>query len=135
MLSEFSTLLVDRAAISLHPIYLLIGGCSYINMLHDWAMTAKNEGRKCGELQKRRMSVSYRSSTSDQETGDLPSSVGKEPPHWGEKEYWMRERFPAIKKAFQDFGEDRHSKRTLEDVGFSFEEWKKERIAEGRRLL
>ena len=50
------------------------------------------------------------------------AAVGKIPPYWGEKEYWTRERFPAIKKAFQDFGEDRHSKRTLQDVGFSYED-------------
>ena len=104
-------------------------------MLHDWAMTAESEGHKCGELNKRRMSTSHHATTNDQVRDEMQISVGKEPPHWGEKAYWMRERFPAIKKAFQDFGEDRHSKRTLEDVGFSFEEWKRERIDEGRRML
>ena len=104
-------------------------------MLHDWAMTAEGEGRKCGELHKRRMSTSHTSNTNDQAMNSMQGSVGKEPPHWGEKEYWMRERFPAIKKAFQDCGEDRHGKRTLEDVGFSFEEWKRERIDEGKRML
>jgi hypothetical protein len=39
------------------------------------------------------------------------------------------------RKAFQALGEERHSKRTIEDIGFSFEEWKNERIEEGRTLL
>jgi hypothetical protein len=61
--------------------------------------------------------------------------IGKEPPFWAEKEYWTRERFPAIKKAFQGYGEERHSKCMLEDVGFDFEHWKSERLEEGKRLL
>ncbi len=60
---------------------------------------------------------------------------GKVPPFWGEKEYWTRERFPAIKAAFQAFGEERHEKRTLEDVGFDFEEWKRGHARESKRLL
>lgn len=77
----------------------------HINMLHDWALSADGEG------------------------------VGKEPPYWGEKEYWTRERFPAIKKAFQAFGEDRRAVRSLTEVGFDFEEWKREKEGEGRQLL
>ena len=49
---------------------------------------------------------------------------GKIPPHWGEKERWMRERFPAIKKAFADRGADRHQVRSVEELGFNFEVWK-----------
>lgn len=104
-------------------------------MLHDWAMTAEGEGRRCGELHKRRMSTSSGSGGLDLKPTKSNEAVGETPPYWGEKEYWMRERFPSIKKAFQDLGDERHSKRTLEDVGFDFEEWKKERIAEDRRLL
>ncbi|KAK3654178.1 monooxygenase [Elasticomyces elasticus] len=69
----------------------------YINMLHDWSMSADGEG----------------------------SERGKTPPYWGEKEYWMRERFPAIKKAFQDLGEDRHVARSLRDVGFDYDSSKR----------
>lgn len=78
----------------------------YINMLHDWAVSADGEGK----------------------------SVGKTPPYWNEKQYWTRERFPAIKKAFQECGEERHSKRTLEDVGYSFDEWKAEKAKEQKLL-
>lgn len=63
------------------------------------------------------------------------NSVGKEPPYWGEKEYWTRERFPAIKRAFQNFGERRHTKRTLEDVGFDFEAWKREQNEDAKSFV
>jgi len=98
---------------------------NYINMCHDWAVSADGEGSKTSKPNGQTNGGSKAEQT----------SVGKTPPYWGEKEYWMRERFPAIKKAFQDFGEERHSKRTLEDVGFSFEAWKQEKAEEGKRLL
>ena len=101
--------------------------------MHDWAMSVEQEAGVCNELNKRRMSSSATDRARDL-TGSRRCS-GKEPPYWGEEEYWTRERFPAIKKAFQSFGDGRHSKRTLEDVGFSFEAWKKERIGEAKQLL
>ena len=101
----------------------------YINMLHDWATSADKGASVHHELHKRRLS----SSASDNVRSGV--RVGKQPPYWGEKEYWTRERFSKIKKAFQAFGEERHFKRSMEDVGFSFEEWKKERIEEARTLL
>lgn len=45
---------------------------------------------------------------------------GKEPPFWGERERWMRERFPDIKKASQMLGERRRDVTTLEELGFYF---------------
>ena len=119
----------------------------YVNMLHDWAMSSRGEScasiKSLHELHRRRMSRESRDSATPEKISashacklnEEQRTTGKEPPYWGEKEYWMRERFPAIKKAFNDFGEDRHGKRTLEDVGFCFEEWKGERVEEGRRLL
>ncbi|KAK3710321.1 monooxygenase [Vermiconidia calcicola] len=104
----------------------------YIDMLHDWAMTADRPPDACAELRKRRMSSS---NVDVEQQKQRRASVGKEPPYWGEKEYWARERFPTIKKAFQTFGDERRSKRKLEDVGFSFEEWKREKIEEGRTML
>ncbi|GAB7364772.1 hypothetical protein MBLNU230_g5570t1 [Neophaeotheca triangularis] len=76
----------------------------YINMMYEWARSADGEGS---------------------------GGVGKVPPCWGEEAFWARERFPAIKKAFQGFGEDRHRKRRLEDVGFDFAAWKRGREVEG----
>lgn len=110
----------------------------YINMLHDWAMSTTHDGDGDSthtELRKRRMSSSSSERQRKPDSNGSTASIGKEPPYWGEEEYWTRERFPAIKKAFQGFGEERHGKRTLDDVGFSFEEWQQERAEEGRRLL
>ncbi|KAK5114072.1 hypothetical protein LTR85_010378 [Meristemomyces frigidus] len=96
----------------------------YINMLHDWSLSANH---KQGHAHHGNGAVNG-------EDQAVAGRIGKEPPYWGEKEYWTRERFPAIKKAFQQFGEERHSKRTLEDVGFSFEEWKKEKQGQSKGL-
>ena len=123
----------------------------YINMLHDWAVSADQGPGAHHELRGRRLS----SSTSDSKRHDSTKARSKEPPYWQEKEYWTRERFPAIKKvrfdlpfavctdmadrpfpqAFQSYGENRRFKRTLEDVGFDFAKWKQERIEEARTLL
>jgi cation diffusion facilitator CzcD-associated flavoprotein CzcO len=76
---------------------------NYINAMSQWALSAplkeglENEGK------------------------------GKVPPVWGEWEFWCRENFPAVRKAFVGFGEERKSKRTLEDVGFDFGKWKREK--------
>ncbi|KAK0947568.1 monooxygenase [Friedmanniomyces endolithicus] len=82
----------------------------YIDELHDWVVSADGEGEVV--------------TPSDEPSRGVVVRRGKTPPYWGEKEYWMRERFPAIKKAFQDMGEERHRKRTLQDVGFDYEKWK-----------
>ncbi|KAK1074927.1 monooxygenase [Friedmanniomyces endolithicus] len=82
----------------------------YIDELHDWAVSADGLGQDVARP--------------DEAGSGAVVRRGKTPPYWGEKEYWMRERFPVIKKAFQDMGEERHRKRTLQDVGFDYEEWK-----------
>lgn len=48
------------------------------------------------------------------------------PLKWTEKETWLRERFPAIKKAFADKGEERHTVRTVEELGFNYDGWLRE---------
>ncbi|KAF1996914.1 flavin-containing monooxygenase [Amniculicola lignicola CBS 123094] len=69
----------------------------YINELADWAETAEprdgldNQGK------------------------------GKVPPRWGKWEFWCRENFPAIRRAFVGKGEERHSIRTLEELGFVYD--------------
>lgn len=106
----------------------------HINMLHDWALSADGEGRDSHAANGyvRQRSVASVGDATDHSEGE---AVGKEPPYWGEKEYWTRERFPAIKKAFQALGEDRHEVRSLTEVGFDFEEWKREKENEGKELL
>lgn len=53
-------------------------------------------------------------------------SRGRVPLKWTEKETWLRERFPAIKKAFADKGEKRHAVKTVEELGFDYEAWIRE---------
>ncbi|KAK4553282.1 monooxygenase [Recurvomyces mirabilis] len=84
----------------------------YIDMLHDWASSADVEGRT-------QQSAIYGTDDTSEET-----AAGKTPPYWSEQEYWTRERFPAMKKAFQDLGESRHDVRSLEELGFDYERWR-----------
>ncbi|KAK7530132.1 hypothetical protein IWX49DRAFT_359940 [Phyllosticta citricarpa] len=60
---------------------------------------------------------------------------GKTPPKWGEWHYWCRERFPDIKKAFAQRGKAREQVRTMEELGFSFDRWKEEKVVEAQSLL
>lgn len=70
----------------------------YINMLAKWAGEASTrEGLENG-------------------------GTGKTGLVWGEREFWCREAFPRIRAAFSALGEKRFGVRTLEEVGFRFEE-------------
>ncbi|RYF35856.1 MAG: hypothetical protein EOO38_28540, partial [Cytophagaceae bacterium] len=84
---------------------------NYINAMSQWASSAskreglENEGR------------------------------GKLPPVWGEWEFWCRENFPAIRRAFGALGDKRHKVKTLEEVGSSYDKWKKDKAkAEGKMI-
>ncbi|KAH7079806.1 hypothetical protein FB567DRAFT_449580 [Paraphoma chrysanthemicola] len=79
---------------------------NYINEMSYWALSATN--RK----------------------GLENDGSGKLPPIWGEWEFWCRENFPAIRRAFGALGEKRHKVTTLEEVGFVYNEWKKEQAKE-----
>lgn len=60
---------------------------------------------------------------------------GKIPPIWGEWEFWCRENFPAIRRAFGALGEKRHEIRSVEEVGFNYEDFKKEKErSEGKMI-
>jgi cation diffusion facilitator CzcD-associated flavoprotein CzcO len=60
---------------------------------------------------------------------------GKTPPIWGEWAFWCRENFPAIRRAFGELGEKRHQVKSIDEVGFSFEEFKKEKErSEGKMI-
>jgi hypothetical protein len=72
----------------------------YINSLHSWAMRASPR--------------------------DADALSGREPPFWGEEEKWMREQTPLIKKAARELGaRERGEIKTLEELGFNFEAWKR----------
>ena len=73
----------------------------YINMLYDWALSAEPRN------------------------GLENNGQGKLGKRWGKWQYWARERFPAIRRAFVEKGEDRKNITTLEEVGFHFDEWKR----------
>ncbi|KAJ6032239.1 hypothetical protein N7540_002971 [Penicillium herquei] len=47
---------------------------------------------------------------------------GKEPPFWGTKARWTREKIPLIKKASQALGSRRREITSLEELGFKYEE-------------
>ena len=50
--------------------------------------------------------------------------IGKRAYKWTKKEYWLRERFAAIREAFTKKGNARHQVQTLEQLGFDFEAWR-----------
>ncbi|KAH7413701.1 hypothetical protein DE146DRAFT_673487 [Phaeosphaeria sp. MPI-PUGE-AT-0046c] len=84
---------------------------NYINTMSQWALSAPSKE-------------------------DLENDgKGKIPPIWGEWEFWCRENFPAIRRAFGEFGDKRHEIRSVEEVGFSYEEFKKEKVrSEGKMI-
>ncbi|KAG9255911.1 uncharacterized protein F5Z01DRAFT_524154 [Emericellopsis atlantica] len=83
----------------------------YINRLHDRSVTA---GRVDG--------------------GDNDGQ-GKLPPYWGGEKRWTRERFPAIKLASRALGKERHKVRSLSELGFDYEEWKKRTAGVAEELI
>jgi cation diffusion facilitator CzcD-associated flavoprotein CzcO len=73
-----------------------------LNMLYDWAAFAPTcEGLENG-------------------------GVGLMGTRWDERLRWMRSQFPAIKRAYAERGEDRFSVKTVEELGFDFERWRRE---------
>jgi cation diffusion facilitator CzcD-associated flavoprotein CzcO len=71
---------------------------NYINQMSQWALSAtERDGLENG-------------------------GKGKMPPIWGEWEFWCREHFPKIRQAFGARGEERRGVRSLEELGFVFEE-------------
>lgn len=73
---------------------------NYINDLHDWAEEADGEPR------------------------------GKLAPYWGGRHQWMRYNVGRFKKAFMNRGEDRHNVKTLEQLGFKYEETRSMSLAD-----
>lgn len=56
---------------------------------------------------------------------DWANSVGfsssLKPHRWTDQEFWLRGRFPDIKKAYAQRGEDRYNVKTPEELGFDYE--------------
>lgn len=84
---------------------------NYTNELSNWALTA--------ELR----------------NGLDNDGKGKLPPFWGEWEFWCRENFPKIRRAFSALGEKRFETTTLEEVGFRFEEHLQDKSRQEGKLV
>ncbi|RDW93107.1 putative flavin dependent monooxygenase [Aspergillus mulundensis] len=89
----------DSTAFHLMPYPL---DANYMNMLHDWASTAEPRA------------------------GLTNDGNGKQCNRWSEKERWMREMVPEMRKAFFTKGEERRSIKTLEQLGYDFKRWRNE---------
>lgn len=74
----------------------------YLNLLYDWAASANPR------------------------TGLDNNGQGKLGTYWGNRERWMRANFPDIRRAFVQKGDQRGQIRTLAELGFVFEEQKRE---------
>lgn len=57
---------------------------------------------------------------------DWASKVGfadqRVPKRWSDRDFWLRSRLPAIKKAYTHMGDDKYSIKTPEELDFSYEE-------------
>jgi hypothetical protein len=70
----------------------------YMNSLYEWAVEA------------------------DKREGLENDGVGKEAARWGPLQYWQRQKFPEVRKAFSALTlEQRQEVKTLEELGFDFE--------------
>lgn len=86
------------------------------------------DGQNINELSKWALSAPRREGLDNEGQGMVP-------PTWGEWEFWCRENFPAIRQAFGKLGEKRFETRSLEEVGFSFEEHKEKKAREEMKLI
>lgn len=74
----------------------------YLNFLYDWAVSAEPRA------------------------GLANHGKGKHGTYWGERERWMRAHFPDIRRAFVQKGDQRGKIKTLAELGFNFEDWKRQ---------
>lgn len=95
----------------------------YINRLLDWAAEADAAAATHASdvFHTHGSHVDIPTSAQAGCMGDL-KTTGKMRPKWGKREFWIRERFTNIRKAFLARGEERHGVRTLEELGFRFDE-------------
>ncbi|KAB8219664.1 hypothetical protein BDV33DRAFT_173385 [Aspergillus novoparasiticus] len=74
----------------------------YLNLLYKWAGSA--EPRQ----------------------GLPDNGNGKQGNYWGERERWMRQLFPEIRRTFIGKGDERHKFKSIEQLGYDFEKFRKE---------
>jgi hypothetical protein len=74
-----------------------------MNFLHDWADMAETR------------------------QGLANNGLGKQCNYWGMKQRWMRQKFPDIRRAFVEKGEERRNIISVAELGFNYDENWKER--------
>lgn len=95
----------------------------YINRLLDWAAEADAAAATHASDVLHTHGSHVDISTSVQAgCMDDSKTIGKMRPKWGKREFWIRERFTDIRKAFLARGEERHGVKTLEELGFRFDD-------------
>ncbi|KAB8234722.1 hypothetical protein ETB97_004051 [Aspergillus alliaceus] len=75
---------------------------NYMNLLYEWA--AKAEPRR----------------------GLIDNGNGKQCNHWGDREKWMRQLFPEIRRTFVEKCDERHKFKSIEQLGYDFDKFRKE---------
>ncbi|KAF1991202.1 FAD/NAD(P)-binding domain-containing protein [Aulographum hederae CBS 113979] len=100
-----SAVLAERGEKGFHTLHFP-KDAEYINYLYDLAETAERRD------------------------GLDSDGRGKIAKRWGEWEFWARERFPEIRRAFVEKGEEKAKVTRLEQIGFDFERFREERMRE-----
>ncbi|KAK0701446.1 putative flavin dependent monooxygenase [Apiosordaria backusii] len=108
----------------------------------DDAFRLKYGGRKVSPLEAAHFNISLMEGLYDwavqatRQTSLINDGQGKLPPRWTERDLWLRERLGPMKAAFTAHGSDRHRIRTPEELGFDFEQWKRDTgLSEPSRVL
>ena len=90
--------------------------------MHDWEearVAERGNGRKFHEMRTLE-DMDYHNAMIDWAESASPSAFGKIPKRWNDEDYWARERFAAIKKAFADKGKGRGEVKTMDQLGFNY---------------
>ena len=82
----------------------------YLNLLYDWA--AKAEKRP----------------------GLANEGSGKQCNLWGDEQRWLRLHFQDIKRAFMQKGKQRQKVKSIKELGFNYDEWKRRHARGDSRL-
>jgi cation diffusion facilitator CzcD-associated flavoprotein CzcO len=98
---EHATVIQRGNGTAFHTLHFPLDA-NYMNHLHEWA--AKAEPRH----------------------NLISNGNGKQGSYWGEKEKWLRQLFPEIRRAFIGKGEERHNIISLKQLGYDFEKYRKE---------
>lgn len=94
-----------------------------MNKWEETRIAERGSGKKFHEMRILE-DLDYHNAMIDWARQAKPIVDGKLPKPWNDGDYWARERFPAIKKAFAKRGEGRKGVQTMEELGFDYAKWK-----------